>query len=193
MACHLLLAVRPPGEGKSRLAGVLSNSAREALNYKMFRHVLGVAREVFPPAHIIVVSRSMILLDEAQAAGCHAEPEQGDELNQALAQGGRSAVDRGATELLSLSSDLPFLTVDDLAAMLAAGGDVVIATDRLHSGTNALLMRRPFAIPFSYGPASLAAHLAAADKAGLKAVVVDSPGLACDIDTPADLAELVAR
>lgn len=192
MACHLLIAVRPPGEGKSRLAGALSDAAREALNYKMFRHVLGVVCEVMLPANIVIVSRSTTLLDEARAAGCHAEPEQGDDLNQALAQAGRSAVDRGATELLSLSSDLPFLTVEDVAVMLATDGDVVIATDRLHSGTNALLMRRPFAIPFSYGPGSLAAHLAATREAGLQAVVVDPPGLARDIDTPADLAELAA-
>ncbi|WP_340315955.1 2-phospho-L-lactate guanylyltransferase [Rhizorhabdus argentea] len=192
MACYALLAVRPPGEGKSRLAGALSDAAREALNYSMFRHILGVTREVILPAHIIVVSRSEALLDEARAAGCHAEPEHGDGLNQALSQAGRAAVDRGAAELLSLSSDLPFLGAEDIATMFAARGDVVIATDRLHIGTNALLMRQPFAIPFSYGLGSLAAHLAAAEKAGLKATVVDSPGLARDIDTPADLAELSA-
>jgi len=190
MACHVLLAVRPPGEGKSRLAGVLNDTARELLNYRMFQHILDVAQKVVLPAHITVVSRSAALLDQARAAGCHAEPEHGNDLNQALSQAGRAAVDRGATELLSLSSDLPFLTVEDVTTMLAADGDLVIATDRLHSGTNALLMRRPFAIPFCYGPGSLAAHLVAAKKAGLKAVVVDSPGLARDIDTPADLAEL---
>jgi 2-phospho-L-lactate guanylyltransferase len=190
VACHAIIAVRPAGEGKSRLAETLSNEERISLNYKFFRHVFSVAKEVFPADEIIVVSRSGEFLDEARRGGAYAHLESSHDLNAALAEGARVAVERGATELLSLSSDLPFLRADDLRAMLASSGDVVIATDRQRIGTNALLMQRPFAIPFLYGEASLSAHLAAAEQAGLVATVIDRLGLARDIDTPADLAEL---
>lgn len=190
MTCYAILAVRPVDQGKSRLSDSLSNDERISLNYRMFRHVFSTMKEVFPAGRIIVISRSGTLLEEARMGGAFGQQEEAGELNSALSQGARFAVDRGASALLNVSSDLPFLETRDILAMLAAAGDIVIATDRTHSGTNALLVRRPFAIPYRYGLGSLAAHLAAAREAGLTATVIDRPGLARDIDTPADLAEL---
>ncbi|ABQ66781.1 conserved hypothetical protein [Rhizorhabdus wittichii RW1] len=189
MDTHLVLAVRPPEEGKSRLAATIDSDQRSALNYKMFRHVLKIGSELFPPGQIILVSRSAALRDEVAALGGHALEESGDDLNAALEQGAAFAMGHGAGSLLSLSSDLPSLTVDDVRAMLDAPAPVAIATDRLRTGTNALRMRPAGAIPFRYGVDSLAAHLAAATAAKLEAVVIERPGLAGDIDTPADLAE----
>ncbi|KQX20023.1 MULTISPECIES: 2-phospho-L-lactate guanylyltransferase [unclassified Sphingomonas] len=190
MGCHLLLAVRPPEEGKSRLAETLDHSKRIELNFNMFRHSLKVGRELFRADRIIVVSRSPALLDEARALGAQALAEAGNDLNAALEQATRHAIERGAEALLSLSSDLPALTADDVQALLDAPTAIAIATDRLRQGTNGLRMRPAGAIRFRYGEGSLAAHLAAARAAGLEATVVERPGLANDIDTPADLAEL---
>ena len=190
MSCFVVMAVRPVDEGKSRLSDALTAEQRKILNIKMFRHVFDVVRKIVPADHIVVISRSGILLDEARSGGAHGEAETGRELNAALTEASRIAVERGATALLTLSSDLPFLEAGDVRAMLDAEGDVVIATDRVRIGTNALLMRRPFAIPYRYGGESLAAHKAAAAEAGLSITVVERPGLARDIDTPADLAEL---
>lgn len=190
MSCFVVMAVRPVDEGKSRLSKTLSEDDRKSLNIKMFRHVFEIARKVFPAENIVVISRSEALLDEARSAGAHGEAETGHELNAALNQGSRFAVDLGATALVTLSSDLPFLEIDDIHALLAAQGDVVIATDRVRIGTNALLIRRPLAIPYRYGGESLAAHKAAAAEAGLTITVIERPGLARDIDTPDDLAEL---
>lgn len=190
MDCHLLLAVRPPEEGKSRLAEALDRAARIELNYNMFRHSLRVGSEVFQADRIVVVSRSPALLDEARALGAQALAEAGTDLNAALEQAARHAIGRGAESLLSLSSDLPMLTADDIQALIEAPAAIAIATDRLRLGTNGLRMRPAGAIAFHYGEGSLAAHLAAARAAGLAAAVVERPGLANDIDTPADLAEL---
>nr|WP_047168227.1 2-phospho-L-lactate guanylyltransferase [Sphingomonas sp. Y57] len=189
MDVHLVLAVRPPEEGKSRLAATIDFDRRLALNYKMFRHVLKIGREVFTPDRIILVSRSATLRDEAAALGAHVLEEAGDGLNAALEQGAAFAAARGADALLSLSSDLPELTAADVRAMLDVPAPIAIATDRLRTGTNALKMHPAGAIPFRYGVDSLAAHLSAAAAVGLEAVVVERPGLAGDIDTPADLAE----
>lgn len=192
MSFCLLLAVRPPPEGKSRLEGALSVEDRISLNYNMFRHVFSVGREVFPPSHIIVVSRSHALLDEVRAQGAEALIETGSGLNAALEQGSRHAIARGAQALAAVSSDLPSLAVEDLRALVETPVPVAIATDRLRQGTNALALRPPGAIPFRFGADSLAAHLEAARDAGLQAQVIERPGLARDIDTPADLAELRA-
>lgn len=189
MNAFLILAVRPPEEGKSRLAETLDHSERIDLNYKMFRHVLKVAMEVFKANRIVVVSRSDMVLDEARALGILALAEDGSDLNTALEQARRHAIDHGADALLSVSSDLPTLTTEDLRALIDASAPIAIGTDRLRQGTNALRMRPADAIPFRYGDGSLAAHLAEARSAGLEALVVERPGLADDIDTPADLAE----
>jgi 2-phospho-L-lactate guanylyltransferase len=190
MSCFVVMAVRPVDEGKSRLADVLDAHERKKLNIRMFRHVFEVVRKVVTADRIVVVSRSNSLLDEVRAAGGTGHQESGRELNAALVEGSRVAVDLGATELLTLNSDLPFLEADDIRALLAAEGDAVIATDRARIGTNALLIRRPFAMPYRYGGESLAAHKAAAAEAGLTIAVVERPGLARDIDTPDDLAEV---
>lgn len=189
MACHVIIPVRPANEGKSRLAGSLDPADRISLNNKLFRHVLGVAHQLVDADRITVISHSGELLDVARAVGAHAEIESGRELNAALVQAGKAARDRGATALLSVSSDLPYLDVEDLRAMLAIDSDIVIATDQLRRGTNALLMRPPLAIDYRYGIDSLTAHLDAARAAGLGTHVIERPGLARDLDTPADLAE----
>lgn len=188
MACWLVLAVRPLDDGKTRLSRTLSANDRKCLNLKMFQHVFSISREVFDPGRIVLVSRSEALLAEAEQAGMHRLAERGDGLNEALTQAADHARALGADTLLSLSSDLPFLTAADLQAMLSASAEVAIATDRARRGTNALMLRA--AIPYRYGPDSLAAHRAEADRAGLSATVLYRPGLARDIDTPADLAGL---
>jgi 2-phospho-L-lactate/phosphoenolpyruvate guanylyltransferase len=190
MAVHVVLAVRPTLEGKTRLADALPFKDRISLNNKMFRHVFSTLLELFPTERIVLVSRSEELVEEAHVAGAVTVAERGADLNEALSQGAKVAVDRGASAVLTLSTDLPYLEPADLAAMLEAPGDVVIATDRERQGTNALLLRRPFAIPYRYGLGSLTAHRAEAEAAGLAVTVIHRPGLARDIDTPADLAEL---
>lgn len=190
MSCFIVMAVKAADEGKSRLSEALDADDRKSLNLRMFRHVFEVVRTVVAACNIIVISRSETLLEEARAGGAHGLSENGNELNAALAQASRLAIDLGATSLLTLSSDLPFLEANDVRAMLSVTGDVVIATDRFRIGTNALLIRKPFVMPYRYGGESLAAHKAAAAEAGLSITVLERPGLARDIDTPDDLDEL---
>ncbi|MBN8839629.1 MAG: 2-phospho-L-lactate guanylyltransferase, partial [Sphingomonadales bacterium] len=153
--------MRPPGEGKSRLAPALAPAARAMLVERMFRHVLHVATQV--TAQCYVVSRSAFLRDLAVAAGAHAVAETGIGLNKALAEA--SALVDPDLPVLALSADLPLLTASDLAAL--GGADVIAATDRAGTGTNALLLRRPGLIDYAFGEGSLARHRANAVAAGL--------------------------
>jgi 2-phospho-L-lactate/phosphoenolpyruvate guanylyltransferase len=67
---------------------------------------------------------------------------------------------------------------------------VVISPDGARSGTNALLMRPPDALPFAFGPDSFEAHLQAAHKRDLAVQVCERSHLAFDLDTAGDLARL---
>jgi 2-phospho-L-lactate guanylyltransferase len=193
MACHLILAVRPFDQGKTRLAEVLSKKERIALNFKFLYRTFLIGLQVFPPERITVISRSEPQLKAAQIAGARALPEKGSDLNDALMQGARDAVARGAMSILSLSSDLPYLEAEDLRALLADPADVIVATDQAGLGTNALLLRPAFAIPYRYGPGSLATHRSEAERVGRSFAVVERPGLARDVDLPADLEALRAE
>jgi 2-phospho-L-lactate guanylyltransferase (CobY/MobA/RfbA family) len=68
---------------------------------------------------------------------------------------------------------------------------VAIAPDRAGTGTNGLALRPPDALGFAFGTDSLAAHREAAGDAGVALVEVHRPGLAFDLDTPADLARWI--
>lgn len=187
---RIIIAVRPPEEGKSRLAPVLSLAERVDLNRRLFAHVAGVCRAFAGPDRCIVVSRSEDLLGQARKQRMTAVTERGSTLPAALAQGMEVAAGQGDGPVLTIATDLPALSPADLAAMAdaAQGVDVVIAPDWTGQGTNALLLARPGLIPCRHGPGSRAAHVTEADRAGLRHVLVELPGLARDIDTPEDLA-----
>lgn len=189
---RILIAVRPPEEGKSRLAPALSPARRDLLNRRLFGNVCDVALSFLPADRIIIVSRSPALLAEARDKGMQAILETGSGLNEALEQGAALAASQGEGPLLTLATDLPLLTREDLVAMQDAGGrsDVVIAPDHSGRGTNALLLIRPQAIPFRYGPDSLQAHILACGEAGLRHELVRRPGLSLDVDAPEDLSRL---
>lgn len=190
MDLSIVIPVRPPDEGKSRLAPPLDCAARAALVERLFRHVLGVAVAADPTGGVHVVSRSPQLLALAAAAGATPIPEQGRGLNPALVQA--AAACDPERPFMALSADLPLVCLADLreAAQALSGVDVVVAADRAGTGSNALLLRRPGLIAPGFGEDSLARHRERARAADLAFTAVHLPGLAADLDVPADLALL---
>ena len=115
------------------------------------------------------------------------DPAPGLGLNASLTAATERAIDAGADGVLVVSADLPAITAGDLDA-LSAGAGVALAPDRGRAGTNALWRSPADLIGVAFGPSSLAAHATLAWDAGVGARLVERPGLALDIDTPADLA-----
>jgi 2-phospho-L-lactate guanylyltransferase len=185
-----IIPVQPLPEGKSRLAAVLSAQERFHLNQRYFKHVLATVLAAFPPARVLVVSRSADVLAMAGGAQTLSESGSGD-LNVALTEGARAAQRAGADAVLSISSDLPLLETADLRAMCdaMAKNTAVIAPDRAGVGTNALLCPVK-AAAYAYGEGSFARHVALMEAQDLRVVAVQREGLAFDIDTPADLERL---
>jgi len=95
-------------------------------------------------------------------------------------------------EILILHADLPLATGGAITAFLEAAGGAEAALVRSgDGGTNAMLLRPPGRFPLAYGANSFAAHDAAARAAGLTVAHIESPALALDLDTPADIAALL--
>ena len=191
MSVCAVVPVKDLAGTKSRLAPILDPGARAGLTLYMMGRVVAAVREA-GIEDVCVVSPDPIVLDEAQRRGATPLVQESRGLNPALEEGRRWALDLGAKTLLIFPADLPLLEVGDVRAVLASanGPSVVISPDGARSGTNALLIRPPDALPFAFGPESFEAHLGAARKRGLDVKVCERPHLAFDLDTAGDLTRL---
>jgi 2-phospho-L-lactate/phosphoenolpyruvate guanylyltransferase len=163
---------------KGRLAGVLDAGGRHALARQMLDHVLATLHEAG--------------IDGVRVAS--GDGGTGD-LNRDVAEAARLVQQEGATQLLLVMADLPYLGVADVAALIEAGRDSpAVIAEAKDGGTNALLLRPPTALEFAFATNAPSAtrHAERARAAGIVPMIVHRPGLARDIDTPADLAALVS-
>jgi 2-phospho-L-lactate guanylyltransferase len=189
-----VLPVKPFDDAKSRLQPVIDAGPRRELARGLMLHSLDALQACAGIDHVLVVSANTEALDLATARGAETLTESGGGLNPALQQARSHAVDAGAEALLVLPGDLPLLETSDIEALIAAGVDaaVVIASDRHRQGTNALLLRPPDAIEFSFGESSYQRHLDLATSGGYKTAEVRRTGLAFDIDLPRDWHDLMS-
>jgi 2-phospho-L-lactate guanylyltransferase len=172
---------------KSRLAVCLSHQQRIDLSRWLLQRTLRLVRPLF--FQVIVVSSDQKLLREIQDQNVCALAEDTPGLNPALTQAAEVASSRGASGIFVLPADLPRLGAGDVEAILrlgAASPAVVIAPCRHGTGTNALLLRPPHAIPFAFGLHSFSAHSNLARIADIQPIVYRAPNVALDLDTPAD-------
>ena len=189
----LIVPVKPFAEGKSRLSEELPPAERARLSRRLLHHVLTTAAIDGLFMQTIVVSRDPGAAEIAEEYGATLLAEEGGELNAALEQARELALRQGASAILVLPADLPQLSADDLAKLVQyanAAPSMIIAPSR-DGGTNALLLRPPRLIPFAFGVDSFAQHLTLARRAGISPVVVNTPTLAFDLDSPSDLQELL--
>jgi len=193
MIYRAIIPVKTLREAKSRLTGYLSLEQREHLVLTMLRHVLIVLQE--SNIDTTVVSPDARVRCYARVWGAQAFEEERAGHNPALEAAAlrilaqNNSADRGKLTLLTLSADLPLLQVDEIQDMVKASQeyDVVLAASQEGTGTNALLVRPPLALPYVFGPDSLQRYLKEALQRHLSVKVHKSHGLSFDIDTFDDL------
>ena len=179
----ILIPVKRFDEAKLRLAGVLGPRARRRLVLSMLGDVLEAAAAW--PLRLLVTSDADAAL-VAERAGWSIVPDPGAGLNAAVTAGTQRAVAEEAAALLVLPFDVPLVTPGELSELFAIDADVIISRSD-DGGTTGLLRRPPGAIDAMFGPASANAHAEAARRAGLRVRSLRLPGLALDVDDPADL------
>ena len=191
MALWAIVPVKPLRHGKSRLAGILSQDERAGLNQRMLTHTIDILRGIPQIDQVLVVSRDPAALALARDHGARTVQENGsNELNTALSRAtilARSHITRG---VLIVPADLPLLTPEDVQVMMERAVDppvVVVAPDRHHQGTNALLISPVGLIEYDFGPGSFQRHCDRAVERGARLEVCELPSLALDVDLPEDL------
>ena len=196
-----VVPVRSLSSGKSRLGEPLDAEERADLVLALLRRTVEQALAASRLAGVVVVSEDADLLRQARAMGAASLLQERPGLNEGLAEA-RATADPEATAIMVLPADLPSVVasaIDELAevaelAQRAAPDRPVVALvpDRHGTGTNALLVAPPDAIPFRFGAGSRVAHCSAARAAGASYVELSGP-LTFDLDTPEDLLEADRR
>jgi 2-phospho-L-lactate/phosphoenolpyruvate guanylyltransferase len=186
----ILVPLKRLDYAKTRLASVLDPAARVRVMRALLDHTL---EQVKPVGRVVLVSAA------SEAAGIAAEhgvghfDDRGVPWNDALAAAIANAVVTDAVAIVS--ADLPLLETADVAAFVAAlhenGAVIARATD---AGTNGVAMQPAGAMGTTFGSTGSAAlHAELARAAGLDPVILDLEGMAHDLDTAADLAEVLRR
>lgn len=195
-------AIIPVGtlEGaKTRLGESLDAEERQDLVADLLARTVETALAVDGLDDVLVVSPDREVLALAAGIGARTLRQRTRGLNHGLTEARADAVAGGAEAILVLPIDLPFVTAEAVTSVVErltqddddshddlSGPRVVLVTDRHGTGTNALGLRPPSVIDFTFGPGSRRRHRAAAEAA--KATYIEVGGrLTVDLDTPDDL------
>lgn len=187
----LLVLAKSLATGKSRLHGVLEDSARRDLNARMLRGMLATAACFPGHQRTAVVSECEDVLRLADQRGVRG-------IRQATGTGLNSAAEEGIDELrkldardvLVIASDEPLVLPSDIreiADVRTRVGGIVICPDRHYRGTNAILVPCDARLQFQFGESSFAKHYREALRLGFSPTVHINERVAFDIDTPRDL------
>jgi 2-phospho-L-lactate guanylyltransferase len=180
---------------KQRLSERFTPAQREAIAEAMIGDVLGALVTSRRLAGVLVVTNEPAAVSIAERLGADVEPDirEGGQ-SAAAASGVASALHGGYERVLLVPGDCPGLDRDELDELLDdhEGVAVVIVPDRHGTGTNALLLAPPGVISPAFGPGSFERHCELARAAGVEFAVARPETLLLDIDTPADLAALLA-
>ncbi len=189
MIYKALIPVKTLSQAKSRLADHLTQEQRASLVLDMLQHVISTLKASNVLDGVTVVSPDLRVLEKAELWGARARSEEESGHNPALHAAAQRELAEGATALLTISADLPLLSVHDIEDMFAQSQKypVVLAPSWDGTGTNALLTRPPLALPYVFGPGSLQHFISEAREWQLGSVLYNNRGIALDIDTIDDL------
>jgi 2-phospho-L-lactate guanylyltransferase len=211
----ILVPVKNTSSAKQRLAAVLDQPSRTALAQAMLHDVLTTLydwparreparresarreparREKARPAVAIVTSDLYaIKLATEYEFEVIPDPDNPGETG-AIELATRICVERGADSTLVIPADIPLMQAWELDEILqhapAEGSVLVPAADG--RGTNAAFRRPANLFPLRFGNDSFKPHHAAAQATGKPCVVLNLPGIAVDVDNPADLQQLIS-
>ncbi|WP_199430628.1 2-phospho-L-lactate guanylyltransferase [Qaidamihabitans albus] len=190
MGVDLIVPMKPPRSGKSRLRGALGGPAADDEHAGLVRALaadtLRAATAAAGVRRVLVVATDPAALGELRDLGVEVIGEDGERgLNGALRHGERHLrAGDPAGVVGALQADLPALRADELAAALTeAAGHRAFTADRHGTGTTLLLAAPGQPLDPRFGPGSALAHT----DSGALALRLPAPSLRGDVDTPGDL------
>jgi 2-phospho-L-lactate guanylyltransferase len=150
----------------------------------MAEHVVHASR----PLPVIVVCDDLDVAAWAENLGARALLEPGLGLNGAVGTAVAQLAEEGFERLVIAHGDLPLAAE---IAQLAEIEGIALVPDRHLDGTNVISLPAQCGFRFSYGPGSFSRHQDEARRTGVPWRVIHDPGLAWDVDFPADITAVV--
>lgn len=186
-----IIPVKDTRFSKQRLADRFDADLRQRLALTMLEDVLAAIASTGDVSRLVLVTvdpTAIALAARYDARtiddGAH------DGHTGAVTAAARRLHGEGATGYITLPGDIPLIAAGEVRAIVAAhacGPAFTIAPSHDEMGSNAIACSPPDAVPLRFGDDSYHPHLAAARAAGITPTVLDLPGIAEDIDTPADI------
>ena len=191
----ILVPVKNLANAKQRLASIADQSARTELAQAMLFDVLDTLATCVSPHEVSVVTSDPFALYLAQQFNFAVIPDHTNRSEtDAIEMATQVCQSRGVESTLVIPGDIPLIQAWELGKIfeVAPPEGSVLASAADGRGTNAI-WRRPAALfPLRFGNDSFTPHMAAARGTQKPCVVLSLPGIALDVDTPSDLAELAA-
>ena len=199
---------------KQRLASLLTPEERRDLMLAMARDVLTALSQSKFLSGVLIVSRTPEADALAQAFSIERFAESPDaDLPTALTQASHHLMEHfGAEGVVVIPADVPLVSaeeIDNILAVHASSAEsstepstdsmptgpippaVTVIPDSENLGTNCLMLSPPDVIDFIFDGKSFRPHVDAAFKQGLTPRIVPARGFALDIDTEADIRQLL--
>ena len=184
-----VIPVKELAGAKQRLAGFLTPEERHRLAVTMLEDVLNALADATRLAGIALVTIDPHASAIAATRGWRV-------ITQGARDGHTGSVDAGRTILaaegiqgiLTLPADIPATTAAEIDAALAAHSAFTIVPAHDEQGSNTVILSPPLSVKLRFGNNSYFPHLDAARAAGITPTIIHQPGIAMDIDHPADLA-----
>jgi 2-phospho-L-lactate guanylyltransferase len=187
-----VVPVKNTSAAKQRLAAAVPAALRQELMLAMLEDVLAALAEAPGLAGRLLVTSDRAAQRLAARYGFDWLTDgAGEGHTGAVAAAARHLAKNGAGGMLTVPGDIPLITAAEIAQLLdahRAAPAFTIAPSHDELGSNAVIVSPPDAVSLRFGDNSFFPHLAAAEAAGIAPTVLHLPGIALDIDNPADLA-----
>ena len=197
-----VLPVKTPQNAKQRLSGFLSAGQRETLARILYKQTLASLCQADGIDRVAVVTSDSEVAEHARRSGTLVFDENEQVSHSVSADAAcLRAIQLGATTVLLVPIDVPLVTPADFSRLAAAvrpgrpadpQAGLIVVPSADGTGTNALARTPPDVIESRFGPGSCRAHLDQALSKNIHSEILPLPGLMFDIDTPEDVAELLA-
>lgn len=190
----ILVPVKNLRNAKQRLAAVLDQPSRTQLARAMVTDVLETLASWSSRPDVAVVTTDEYVRDLAAQLGFRIITDRDRSETDAIDMATAICASEGAPSTLVVPGDIPLIKVSELQVILefAPRKGTVLAPAADGRGTNAAYRTPADLFPLRFGNDSFKPHLNSARAAGLPCVVLSLPGIALDIDNPADLQQLAA-
>lgn len=191
----ILVPIKDTSFAKQRLASILDQPARTQLAQAMLTDVLDTFHgwKHRPKVGIVTGDPYAMKLAEEYSFELILDVDNPGETG-AIEMATKICAERGEQSTLVIPADIPLIQSWELEEIYkhapAEGSVLVPAGDG--RGTNAALRRPANLFPLRFGNDSFKPHHAAAQATGRPCVILTLPGIAVDVDNPADLLQLLS-